>query len=136
MSDLTTFSQADGVSAPIAPYSLLVRSDNARSTYHIAGQCAVNASGEVVGTTIEQQTAAVFDNLTRVLAVDGLKWSNVVKLTCFVVNRGDIPGFNATRSEIFAELLPDGPYPANSLLIVSGLVWPELLLEIEGVAVA
>lgn len=136
MSDLTTFSQADGVSSPIGPYSLLTRSDNARSIYHIAGQCAVDASGAVMGTTIEEQTAAVFDNLTKVLAVDGLKWSNVVKLTCFVVNRDDIPGFNATRKKIFADLLPDGPYPANSLLIVSGLVWPELLLEIEGVAVA
>ncbi|WP_055482004.1 RidA family protein [Sphaerimonospora mesophila] len=136
MSDLTTFSQADGVSSPIAPYSLMVRSNNARSIYHIAGQCAVDASGAVMGATIEEQTAAVFDNLTKVLAVDGLKWSNVVKLTCYVVNRGDIRGFNAAREKAFTELLPNGPYPANSLIIVSGLVWPELLLEIEGVAVA
>lgn len=135
MTDLTTYASVQGVCSPIASYSLMVGSD-ARSVFHIAGQCAVDESGAVVGTTIEEQTEAVLENLTRVLAAGGLGWHNVVKLTCYLVDREDIPGFNRTREKAFADLLPEGRFPANSLLLVSGLVWPELRLEIEGVAVA
>ncbi len=40
-----------------------------------------------------------------------------------------------TRKEIFAKLYPSGAYPPNTLLVISRLVKPELLIEIEAIAV-
>jgi enamine deaminase RidA (YjgF/YER057c/UK114 family) len=42
-------------------------------------------------------------------------------------------GFYAVRDEIFPTLFPDGKYPANTLLIISRLVKPELFVEIEAI---
>jgi enamine deaminase RidA (YjgF/YER057c/UK114 family) len=39
------------------------------------------------------------------------------------------------RSEIFPQYFPDGVYPPNTLLVISQLVRPDLLVEIEAIAV-
>jgi hypothetical protein len=39
------------------------------------------------------------------------------------------------RAAVFPQLFPDGVYPPNTLLVVSSLVRPELLVEIEAMAV-
>ena len=38
------------------------------------------------------------------------------------------------RTEVFAEIYPDGDYPPNTLLVVDRLVQPELLVEISAIA--
>jgi 2-iminobutanoate/2-iminopropanoate deaminase len=40
-----------------------------------------------------------------------------------------------TRKEVFPRYFPDGVYPPNTILVVSRLVLPELLVEIEAMAV-
>lgn len=136
MTTINTLSRIDGVATPIAPYSLVTTATAPTSIAHLSGQCAVDAEGNVVGRgSIEEQTRAVFRNLGTVLASADLEWSDVAKLTCFIVGPEHIPGFNQARDELFAELFPEGRYPGNSLIVVAGLVWPDLLLEIEGVAI-
>ena len=48
---------------------------------------------------------------------------------------GDIDGFMKARAEVFPLYFPDGVYPPNTLLVISRLVKPELLVEIEAMAV-
>ena len=60
---------------------------------------------------------------------------DVVRLQTFLTRVGDIPGFMKARSEIFPEYFPDGVYPPNTLLVIHQLVRPELLVEIEAIAV-
>jgi len=43
--------------------------------------------------------------------------------------------FYEARAKVFAEMFPDGGYPPNTLLVVSRLVQPELLVEMSALAV-
>jgi enamine deaminase RidA (YjgF/YER057c/UK114 family) len=58
-----------------------------------------------------------------------------VRLQTFLTHAEDIPRFMAARGEVFPKYFPDGAYPPNTLLVVSRLVQPELLVEIEAMAV-
>ena len=46
----------------------------------------------------------------------------------------DITAFMDTRKELYAKLYPSGGYPPNTLLVISRLVKPECLIEIEAIA--
>jgi enamine deaminase RidA (YjgF/YER057c/UK114 family) len=60
---------------------------------------------------------------------------DVVRLATFLTRAEDLEGFMAARAALFPEYFPDGVYPPNTLLVVSRLVRPELLVEIEAMAV-
>jgi len=53
----------------------------------------------------------------------------------FLTHATDIEGFMQARKELFPGYFPDGVYPPNTILVVSRLVLPELLVEIEAMAV-
>ena len=56
--------------------------------------------------------------------------SDIAKVTVFVTDMSTLPEIHKVRSEFF-----DPPYPASSLVEVSGLVKPEYMIEIEAIAV-
>jgi hypothetical protein len=58
-----------------------------------------------------------------------------VRLQTFLTRADDITGFMKARAEVFPGYFPDGVYPPNTLLVVGRLVRPELLVEIEAMAV-
>ncbi len=60
---------------------------------------------------------------------------DIVRLQTFLTRAEDIPGFMKARAEVFPGYFPDGVYPPNTLVVVSRLVRPELLVEIEAMAV-
>lgn len=55
-----------------------------------------------------------------------------MKVTTFVVGRGNLPSVNRVRDELYAEWFPDGDFPPNTLLLVTGLAAPSMMVEIEG----
>ncbi|GEB60358.1 RidA family protein [Streptomyces gardneri] len=97
----------------------------------ISGQCALDASGAVVGEgDAVAQAHQVFANLERCLAAAGAGFGDVVKLTYFVTDVAHLPAVRDARDAYFA----GAPLPASSAVQVSALVRPELLLEIEAFA--
>ncbi|MFC8506600.1 RidA family protein [Streptomyces sp. NPDC057411] len=97
----------------------------------VSGQCALDASGEVVGAgDPAAQAHRVFDNLRRCLAAAGAGFEDVVKLTYFVTDVAHLPAVRAARDAAFGA----APLPASSAVQVSALVRPELLVEIEAFA--
>ena len=85
-------------------------------------------SGAIVGTTIEEQTRRVMDNLTAVLAAAGSDTTKALKTTCFLADMADFAAFNAIYSEYFTGK------PARSCVAVRTL--PKgVLVEVECVAV-
>jgi enamine deaminase RidA (YjgF/YER057c/UK114 family) len=60
---------------------------------------------------------------------------DVVRLQTFLTGTAHIAGFMKARAEAFARYFPDGVYPTNTLVIVSALVRPELVVEVEAMAV-
>jgi enamine deaminase RidA (YjgF/YER057c/UK114 family) len=103
----------------------------------IAGQIAVDRDGNLVGADdCGQQAEQVLENLQAALAAVGLSPRDVIQMTTYLVRAEHIPEFFATRERIFPRLFPDGAYPPNTFLVVQQLVRPELLVEIQALAVA
>ena len=85
------------------------------------------ATGEIVGTTIEEQTHQVMKNLGALLEAAGLTYTNVVKTTCFLADMGDFAAFN----EIYAQYMTSKP--ARSCVAVKTLP-KNVLCEVEVIA--
>jgi len=98
----------------------------------VSGQVALDEHGQVVGAgDPAAQARRVFENLRRCLAAAGATFSDVIKLTYFVTDVAYMPAIRAERDEA----LGTGPLPAITAVQVAALVLPELLLEIEALAV-
>jgi enamine deaminase RidA (YjgF/YER057c/UK114 family) len=118
--------------APPKGYSHVV-SATGGTTVYVAGQVALDADGRVVGPgDLRVQTEHVFKNLVRALAAAGARIEDVVKITIFVVN------FEPADRDVIREVRSrfiEGTPPASTLVGVQALVMPELMIEIEAVAV-
>jgi enamine deaminase RidA (YjgF/YER057c/UK114 family) len=96
-----------------------------------SGQIAVDERGEVgAAGDWEGQARLAFANVGRALQAAGAGWSDVVKLTFFVVDVAALEVIRAVRDEF---VNTDSP-PTSSLVQVAGLARPELLIEVEAVA--
>ena len=114
-------------------YSHVVCATRGTQVY-VAGQVAFDADGRVVGAgDLRAQTEQAFGNLQRALAAAGASFTDLVKTTIFVVNYQ--PEHRAViadvRSRFYGNLQP----PASTLIGVQALVAPELLIEVEAIAV-
>jgi enamine deaminase RidA (YjgF/YER057c/UK114 family) len=123
-----------GFGAPLGMYSHGVIA-SAGELVVVAGQVGMTASGEVAVDDIVAQTKQAFANVRAVIEAGGCSMRDVVRLQTFLTRAGDVPGFMKARSEIFPEYFPDRVYPPNTLLVIQQLVRPELLVEIEAIAV-
>ena len=102
----------------------------------VAGQVGTDRAGNVVGFgDVAAQTKQAFENVRAVLAAAGSSMTDVVRFQTFLTHASDIDGFMQARRDVFPRLFPGGAYPPNTLLVVSRLVKPELLVEIEAMAV-
>ncbi|MEA2346797.1 MAG: 2-iminobutanoate/2-iminopropanoate deaminase [Thermoleophilaceae bacterium] len=103
----------------------------------VGGQIAVDEQGEVIGPgDIEIQTREVFANIGKVLAEAGLGWEHVVKLNTFYVCEPDedVVAFWEKMTRVRMEFLR-APGPAATAVRVVGLMYPELVIEAEAMAI-
>ena len=115
----------DKAPAAIGPYSQAVSVGDLLLT---SGQIALcPKSGEVVGTTIEEQTTQVMKNISAILEANNVKFENVVKTTCFLANMSDFGKFNEIYGEYFISK------PARSCVAVKELP-KNVLCEVEVIA--
>lgn len=99
----------------------------------ISGQVALDESGQLVGPgDPEAQARQVFENLRRCLAAADATFADVVKFTVYVTDLATMAAVHAVRDEYIDTARP----PASSAVQVAGLVLPELLLEIDALAVS
>jgi len=112
-------------------YSHVVDSPAERIVY-ISGQVPLDSEGQLVGEgDFEAQTRQVFENLTHALEAAGASWSDVVKLNYFLTEVSRITVVRSIRDEYVDTERP----PASTLVQVSSLFRPEVMVEIEAVAV-
>ncbi|QEI08028.1 RidA family protein [Pigmentiphaga aceris] len=71
-----------------------------------AGQVPRDAQRQVIGTTIEAQTAAVFDKLRAALAAHDATLAHVVKMQVFLADIADWPRFNVAYAQEMGTLSP------------------------------
>ena len=100
-------------------------------TLYVSGQIALDRAGAVVGKgDLQAQTRQVFENLRSALAASGATFDHVVKITVFMTDVAGLQAFRDVRDRYFTK----NP-PASTLVQVVRLARPELMIEIEAVAV-
>src|SRR5262245_50485733 len=100
-------------------------------TIYVSGQVALDHTGALIGKAdLRAQTRQVFENLESALATASATLDHVVKLTVFMTDVSDLPTFREVRDLYFTK-----QPPASSLVQVVRLVHPDLMIEIEAVAV-
>lgn len=103
-----------------------------RDLIFVSGQAAVDDQGQVVGDgDFGAQARYAVGNLKRVLEAAGSSLEQVIKVTIFVTDMSHFPEVVELRGEVFTP-----PYPADTICEVRALAYPELMFEIEAVALA
>lgn len=91
-----------------------------------------DADGKVVGVgDMAAQIAQTFANVADVLAAAGTDMSRVIRFTIFVT---DIDAYRAARVDLPAETAAMAAAPASTLIEVSRLADPDIMVEIEAIA--
>src|SRR4029453_7545026 len=117
--------------SPPFGYSHVVEAP-AGTIVYISGQVPLDAEGNLVGAgDFAAQTRQVFENLTRALEAADATWSDVVKLDYFLPDVDQTGAGPAIRDESADTANP----PASTLVEVSGLFRPDVLVEIQATAI-
>ena len=119
------FTSTPNAPSAIGPYSQAVAVNGILFT---SGQVALMpGTGEIVGTTIEEQAEQVCKNLGAILEANGIGFDKVIKTTCFLADMNDFATFNEIYGKYFVSK------PARSCVAVKTLP-KNLLCEVEVIA--
>lgn len=106
------------------PYTPVVETRPGARILVISGQAPVDLDGNVIGTTIEEQSRFTLANCRTQLEAAGSSLDEVFKVTVYLTNLADWGRFNTVYREVMAE-----PYPARTA-VQTGLL-PGFQVEIE-----
>lgn len=136
MSELSNFRiwNPDTMAKPAAGYSQVAEITGGKVVY-IAGQVALDASGNLVGKNdFRAQSEQVFKNLDAAVRAAGGSFHDVIKLNYYCVAAVDpslVPQIREVRDKYVNTQNP----PTSTFVVVERLVRPEWLIEVEAVAV-
>ncbi len=125
---MKTISTANAPAA-IGPYA---QGNIAGGLLFASGQIPLDPeTGELVGSTIEEQTAQVMKNVAAILEAAGTDFDHVVKTTCFLNDMNDFAAFNAEYAKSFGEVRPARSAVAVEKLPKGALVEVEVIAEVN-----
>ena len=113
--------------AAIGPYSQAVK---VNGTVYISGQLPIDPKTGTMPENVEAQTRQSLENISAILAAEGLGMDRVVKTTVLLKDIADFGKMNEVYAQFFS-----GVYPARAAFQVAALP-KDALVEIEAVACA
>lgn len=117
-----------GVAAPAGPYSHGVEMPGNARWLYISGQIGIAPDGSLA-PDFESQADQCWRNIKTILAAAGMGVENLVKANHFLTRAEDVATYGKVRSRHLGEARP-----ASTMLVISALARPGLLVEVEAIA--
>ena len=124
---MKTYSPAT-VAAPAGPYSHGVEIPATARILYLAGQVGAAPDGSMAAD-VEGQADQCWKNIKAILAAAGMGVENLVKCTHYLTRQEDVAVYGKVRSRHLGEARP-----ASTLLVISALARPGMLVEVEAIA--
>jgi 2-iminobutanoate/2-iminopropanoate deaminase len=107
------------------PFSAAVE---ANGFVFVSGQASVDANGNIISGSFEEEMRRALHNVADILRSAGLDLRNVVRVTSYVHSPSDLPSYNQLYREYFTQ-----PYPARTT--ITSCLSAALKFEIDVIAV-
>jgi len=116
---------------PFEPY-LIAQGYRVGDMIFLSGQASIDDGGNIVGADdFAAQVDQVFTNIDKILTSAGSSVAQIFKVTVYVTDMARFPDIIEMRRRYFKP-----PYPADTIVEVASLALPELMIEVDVIALA
>lgn len=122
--------RSDELSASAGMFSHAMLVSSADRLLFLSGLTARDMNGDVIGVgDVKLQTETILGNMGKLLAAAGATYDDVLRVTVYITDMGLFDQIHEVRGRYFTP-----PYPASTMVEVSALARPGMLIEIEAIA--
>jgi len=118
-----------GVAARVGTYSDAMEIAPGKRILYVSGTPGIDSNSGDLPESFTEQAELAWENIALILAEANMGVEDIVKLTQHLIRREDMQSYREIRTRYLGDCRP-----ASMLTLLPGLVWPNMLIELEVVA--